>query len=308
MVSLQGYPYIQNFFCSIKEMSGLQSKRMEEYLQEMDSNDKIALEKRLEYLVLAERNTMEQVVGSYMAWCLYFMEERKYFVQNGSQYRYHSYAEISHLYEDSQYMKNYMIGLSIAAYLWNIQRKNLNFFKEYCKRDTHSGGKYLEIGPGHGEYLCTAAENTRFEAYKAVDISPSAARQTKDFLDYYYKSRPEILRRISVECQDFFLMDEQEKYDAIVISQVIEHVERPGEFLCKAKALANTGALVYVSTAINSPFPDHIYHFHNKAEVVQMVEKAGFVIMDEFQSVSDGMSLERAVRKGYDIIIGFILR
>lgn len=301
-------PNIASFLDEVAGLSGIQSRHIDGYLSSMNFEEREALERRIEYLHDIENNSFLEIAECYLAWCTYFVEERKYFVTHNEQYRNHSYAEIDASYHDKNYMKNYMIGLSISAYLWNIQRKNLEFFKEYCNKDKHVGGKYLEVGPGHGEYLSIASENTNFDTYTGIDISPSATEQTSKFLNYYYREKPELLERINVVCEDFFNFTEEDKFDAIVISQVIEHVEKPEEFLKKTRNIANKDALIYVSTAINSPFPDHIYHFHDSEEVRRLINNSGLEIIDEFQSTSDGITLDKAVRKKYDIVIGFILK
>lgn len=308
LIGIENYRYIDGFLKNVMLISNLQGKHVQEYYDAMEDEDRQALEKRIQYLCEIDGNSVAEVAESYIAWCTYFAEERKYYLTHNRQYRNHSFEEISEAYQDAKYMKNYMIGLSLSAYLWSIQRDNLKFFKKYCLQKRAKGGRYLEIGPGHGEYLSTAVENTDFDYYLGVDISESAANQTSSFLKYIYHNSPENLRKIEVKNQDFFEMDESDKFDAIVISQVIEHVENPRSFLEKARKISNPGALIYVSTAINSPFPDHIYHFHNSTEVWTMIDEAGFDIIDEFKSSSDGISLEKAIKKEYDIVIGFILR
>lgn len=298
---------ISSFLDEVSMLSEIQSNHIDEYLSSMNCEEKEALERRIEYLHKIENNSFLDIAKCYLAWCTYFVEERKYFVTHDEQYRNHTYAEIDASYHDKKYMKNYMMGLSISAYLWNIQRKNLEFFKKYCLKDTHIGGKYLEVGPGHGEYLSIAIENTNFDYYIGIDISPSATEQTSKFLNHYYRNKPDLLNRLEVKCEDFFKFDNNDKFDAIVISQVIEHVENPGDFLRKTRKLANKSALIYVSTAINSPFPDHIYHFHDSDEVRKLIKESGLEIIDEFQSTADGISLDKAIKKKYDIVIGFIL-
>lgn len=301
-------PNISVFLDEVSMLSEIQSNHVDEYLFSMNYEEKESLERRIEYLHKIENISFQDIAKCYLAWCTYFVEERKYFVTHGEQYRNHTYAEIDAAYHDKDYMKNYMIGLSISAYLWNIQRKNLEFFKDYCLKDKHNGGKYLEVGPGHGEYLSIAMENTNFDAYIGIDISPSATEQTSKFLNYYYRNKLDLLKRLEVRCEDFFKFEENDKFDAIVISQVIEHVENPGDFLRKTRKLADKNALIYVSTAINSPFPDHIYHFHDSDEVRSLIRASGLEIIDEFQSTSDGISLDKAIKKKYDVVIGFILK
>lgn len=297
-----------SFLDEVSNMSSIQSNHMDEYLNYMSIDDKKALERRIEYLHFVEEYSYREIAESYLFWCGYFVEERKYFITHGNQYRNHSYKEIDSIYNDAVYMKNYMIGLSISAYLWNIQRENLHFFKSYCLKDQHNGGKYLEVGPGHGEYLSIAMENTGFDSYVGIDISPSATQQTIRFLEYYYHDSPKMLERLIVKCEDFFDYNDDEKFDAIVISQVIEHVENPKEFLEKTCKISREDSLIYVSTAINSPFPDHIYHFRDSDEVRQLIRDAGLEIVDEFQSTPDGISIDKAIQKKYDIVIGFILQ
>lgn len=307
MNTFRNYELIEEFAETVKNKSEMQANQMDGYISGMSDVDKNELSIRLAYLLEGKGMSMAEIADCYIAWCHCFMEERKHFVKTG-EYRYHSYAEIAHIFRNEEYMKNYMTGLSISAYLWSIQRMNLSFFRKYCSEDLHNGGRYLEVGPGHGEYLITAVNNTDFDMYIACDISEPAVKLTRDYIDYYYSDNTNALDKIAIECKDFFEIDEDIKYDAIVISQVIEHTEDPRKFLAKARSISNKDALIYISTAINSPLRDHIWHFRSREEVVKMVIDSGFEIIDEFMATSDGITLEKAVRKKYDIEIGFILR
>lgn len=296
---------INDLLVCIQDKSPLQARNIDKYLGEMDVIEKEKLNRRLEYLVFSGE-TIESIVTSYLSFCEYFMIERKYFVENGS-YRYSSYEEAAVLYNDTEYMKNYMIGLPLGLYLWRMQRDSMRFFREKCKLDKHTSGKYLEVGPGHGEYLVTAIENMNFDEYYAIDISQSSVEMTKGFVSYVYGTKPEIFGKINIERKDFFEL-ENKIYDAIVISEVLEHVENPYDFLCKIKELSNKDTFIYLSTAINSPFPDHLYHFHNREEVCKMIQDSGLKIVDEVMSTAEGITLDRAIKKNYDITIGFILK
>lgn len=295
---------LDNLIYKIKEKSPLQARSVQEYLDEMHDAEKEKLTRRINYY-LDMGEDYDSISDGYLNFCLYFMEERKYFVEHGT-YRYSTYKEAESLYSDSAYMKNYMIGLSLAIYLWNIQRESMRFFVKKCKEDKHLGGKYLEVGPGHGEYLVTAMENMLFDEYLAVDISSTSAEMTRSFLRYVYQNDKKTLEKVAVLHKDFFSIEE-EKYDGIVISEVLEHVENPKDFLLQTKKLAKPDAFIYLSTAINSPFPDHLYHFHRKEEVYRLLKKTGFKVVDEVISTAEGISMEKAVKKRYDITIGFVL-
>lgn len=295
---------ISNLIGKIKEKSPLQARSVQKYLDEMYDIEKEKLSRRINYY-LDMGEDYDSIADGYLNFCLYFMEERKYFVEYGT-YRYSTYKEAELLYNDSAYMKNYMIGLSLAIYLWSIQRESMRFFVEKCRKDKHFGGKYLEVGPGHGEYLVTAMENMFFDEYLAVDISSTSAEMTRSFLKYVYQNDKKAMGKVAVLHKDFFAIEE-EKFDGIVVSEVLEHVENPKDFLLQTKKLAKQDAFIYLSTAINSPFPDHLYHFHRKEEVYRLLKETGFKVVDEVISTAEGISMEKAEKKKYDITIGFIL-
>lgn len=295
---------LDDLMSRIREKSSLQARNVQKYLDEMNSTEKEKLSRRIHYF-LETGEDYDSLAEGYLNFCFYFMEERKYFVEHGS-YRYSTYKEAEGLYKDAAYMKNYMIGLSLAVYLWSIQRESMRFFVDKCQKDSHTGGKYLEVGPGHGEYLVTAVENMSFDHYLAVDISRTAAEMTKEFVRYALRNNAEAMEKVSVLHKDFFSIKE-EKFDGIVISEVLEHVENPKDFLLQTGRLAKPDTFIYLSTAVNSPFPDHLYHFRSKEEVHCLLKETGFKIVDEIISTAEGISMEKAVKKGYDITLGFIL-
>lgn len=297
--------HIQLFLNQVVERSPLQFKSIQNYIDDMGALDRQKLERRIQYF-LSQGETYETIADGYLEYCFYFMEERKYFIRNGT-YRYTTAKEAAHLYENREYARKCMIGLSMAVYLWKMQRDNMHFFIERCQMDNHQGGTYLEVGSGHGEYLVTAVENTSFDSYYAIDISYVAAEMTKTFCEFALQEKEDRLKIIKVENKDFFDLPYEEKFDAIVMSEVIEHVENPNDFLMQIKKLAKKDTFIYLSTAINSPFPDHLYHFHNKHEVYSLIEEAGLKIVDETFSTAAGITLEKAVKKIYDITVCFVL-
>ncbi|MCI8378543.1 MAG: class I SAM-dependent methyltransferase [Lachnospiraceae bacterium] len=296
---------IELLITKIAEKSPMQEKNVQKYAAAMDGLEKEKLSRRIRYF-LERGSTYETMAEGYLKFCEYFTEERFYFLENGT-YRYHTYEEASVLYNDEEYMNNYMTGLAFAIYLWGIQRDGMRFFRKKCEEDIHSGGRYLEVGPGHGEYLVTAVENMGFDHYLAVDISQTAAKLTHSFVEFALRDRQNLLDKVDVEHKDFFDFTTEEKFDAIVISEVLEHVENPKDFLVQVRKLSKKDTFIYLSTAINSPYPDHLYLFHNKEEVYEMFKETGLKVVDEVVSTIDGISMEKAIRKKYDIMVGFIL-
>ena len=292
---------VMDFFYKIVEKQASQEKKVESFLQSMTEEEKKYLARRIQYFFLQGEN-IDSLADAYLALCDYLAEERIYFVKTGT-YRYHSFEETASLYEDSNYMFNAMLGLGVSAYMWQIQKDNMRFFRDACKKDTHTSGRYLEIGPGHGEYFVTAMENTNFDEYIGVDISETSVEMTKGFAKYAVGNK----KKYSVLHKNFFDYDSNEKFQGIVMGEVLEHVENPLDFLKKISELADEDSFIYLSTAINAPYPDHIYLFRNMEEIYELFDQADLRVKDEICTTSEGITLEKAIKKKFDIIVGFIL-
>jgi 2-polyprenyl-3-methyl-5-hydroxy-6-metoxy-1,4-benzoquinol methylase len=237
------------------------------------------------------------------------LEERKYFVEHGS-YRYSTYKEIADsVYQNPDYMRKYMVGLCLSQYLWQMHIKGMRWFAE--KIEGLSGRQSLEIGPGHGIYFSRFVERTDFQRYRAVDISPTSVKMTQDYLQYRSGLRGGAAKNVSVEHCDFFEYNQDEKFDAIVMAEVLEHVENPLDFLRKIRELA--GGLtyppfIYISTCINAPEIDHIFRFRTVDEVTNLFGSVGLSVTDwMYATAKENALLELEMKKRAPIFVAFTL-
>jgi 2-polyprenyl-3-methyl-5-hydroxy-6-metoxy-1,4-benzoquinol methylase len=96
------------------------------------------------------------------------------------------------------------------------------------------GRRLLDVGCGEGQLLQTA----QVEGWDStgIDLSESAVRLGRE-------------RELSVSRTDFFdaSLDEQ-RFDAIVMSELIEHVPSPARFLKRAEQLLETDGILYLTT------------------------------------------------------------
>ena len=60
----------------------------------------------------------------------------------------------------------------------------------------------------------------------------------------------------------------------------MEHVTKPQEILKKIKKLMNKNGSVYLSTCVDCPSIDHVYHFKSIGDIEKMIKKSGFKILD----------------------------
>lgn len=103
---------------------------------------------------------------------------------------------------------------------------------EFGKRT--SGRKILDVGCGEGQFVYTANQN----GWKAlgIDLSEPAIQLCKKF-------------GANARSIDFFSAElDREKFDVIVMSELIEHVPHPGRFLKRAEELLLAGGFLYLTT------------------------------------------------------------
>jgi DNA-binding ferritin-like protein (Dps family) len=298
---------LQEFLGFVSQKNALQSKYLNNSLSDITLEEKKKLENLLNFYMLRENSTMEQIVDKYLNHITSLVEEQRYFVEWG-KYRFSTFAEVEKYYKDSNFMDSYTIALGLSTYLWYLHRELMRLFCNNLKMSDLGGGvkyKYLEIGPGHGEYFATAMQRTNFDKYMAVDISKTSVDLTRDYIQY---SMPGTDKAYEVIHEDIFKYQTQELFDMVVMGEVLEHVENPRSFLRRVHQLAADDACIFITTAINAPQPDHIYLFNNLKEVTTLIEEEQFDIVDSVVVNANGIPLEKAEKRKVAINVGFIMK
>ncbi len=258
-----------------------------------------------EYLRFCERKSLDipYLAGCYDVIVKDTLREQLFF-QRHNRYRYSTFAEVADsVYFDDDYMSKYMHGLAITAWLWPNHREMHRYFADSVPSEKQ--GTYLEIGPGHGVYMMTAMNLSRYERFEGVDLSPTSVAMTTDLLE----SR-DVPRGVQYEiyCSDF-LEDNlhQPRYDAIVMGEVLEHVEQPLEFLQKIHDLAADDAFIFITTPINAPAIDHIYLFESYEAIESLVRESGLSVRDSRLIPYPGESVADSLDQRLPINVALVL-
>jgi FkbH-like protein len=236
--------------------------------------------------------------------CDRLREEELYFHREG-RYRLSTFADaVAEVYSNEVYMRRYMRGLLLTQVLWYNHVATTDMFLRRALRPLVRPFDYLEIGPGHGlmTYFAACAPNSR--ALEAWDVSAVSLRETRAALDRLGVSKPVSL----VETDILRARPSDRRFDLVVISEVLEHLETPGAALRLLRPAIAEGGQVFINVPINSPSPDHLYLFSSPESVVDLVEGSGLSMDGIELYATQGRPIETALANKISVSAGVIAR
>lgn len=263
---------------SIVKQSSFQKKKIQTYLA---SKDKTFFEEAelfaLSYSEYLECHgiPMEFAVSAYLEMCQNMMKCQLEFMKTGKYTVTESNDTFIDVYGNEEKMQSYMIGLAISQFLWPTHYEMYKFFEAAINQYGSKVESYLEIGPGHGLFLNKALDHLMYcDDITAVDISPISVGITKSIIEFFRKKQ----FSIDFRTQDVLEFSSSKRYDFITMGEVLEHVTYPEKLLYKLHGLINEGGRIFISTCVNAPAIDHVYHFKHINEITSMVNQCGFNI------------------------------
>jgi len=231
------------------------------------------------------------------------LREQMYF-QRHRRYRYSTFDEVANsVYFDPDYMRKYMHGLAITAYLWPNHRALHRFFVQSIPADQL--GRYLEVGPGHGVFMMCAMRRSAYESFAGIDISPTSVEMTSALLGSGFFGD---FGNYKIVEQDFFASDmSANAYSAVVMGEVLEHVEDPGRFLQQIATVSTDDAFIFITTPINAPAIDHIYLFDSIASIETLVVQAELKVCNSLLVPYPGLSVEESMAQTLPVNVAMVL-
>ena len=221
---------------------------------------------------------LDYAVSAYLEMCENMMKCQIEFMKTGKYTVAEHLEAYDEVYSNETKMKSYMIGLALSQFLWSTHYEMYKAFSDGIKKFGKGTRSYLEIGPGHGLLLNKAMGFLPREAkVTAVDISPISIAITKSIMNYFSHNTASI----EYCTGDILKFDSSEKFDFITMGEVLEHVNFPEKLLFKLHDLLASDGRLFVSTCVNAPAIDHVYHFRRVEEIVAMLHECGFEIEEE---------------------------
>ena len=264
----------------IFEKSPFQQKKLEDFFSKQDEKFNKDFELFLEeYIGYLNKNSMtiEYGIDAYLKMVNDMFKSQIKFMRTGKYPVTNTTEAIDNVYNDKSEMLSYMIGLALSQYLWSTHYEMFNHLKEELRINAKEIKTYLEIGPGHGLFLKNAIdildEDTNMTT---IDISPISLEVSKSIIEYFYPNK-----NIKFINEDMLKLDLDSNCDFIVMGEVIEHVETPELLLKKISKLLSQNGKAFLSTCVNCPAIDHVYHFHTVDEIRDMFKRCGLKIVSE---------------------------
>lgn len=265
---------------SIYKKAPFQKKKIKSFLDNQNSVFFQEFENFLsEYIQYLNKNDMaiEYGVDAYLKMVNDMFKSHVKFMRTGQYSTESAKDAFNEVYSNEKEMLSYMIGLALSQYLWSTHYEMFSHLKSSLAQNKSNINKYLEIGPGHGLFLKNAIDilnkNTEMTA---VDISQTSLNVSKSIIDHFYP-----LKDISFVNKDVLDLYMDSEFDFIVMGEVIEHVEDPELLLVKISKLLSKNGRAFLSTCVNCPAIDHVYHFHTVDEIRNMFKNCGLTIESE---------------------------
>lgn len=147
----------------------------------------------------------------------------------------------------NNYSKQVLLEISPLDYLaesedvyWAIRK----YFNELSKKTSQL--KVLEVGCGFG-YLTYSLIKSGINI-KGIDISETAIQNAIEKYGNHYET---------ISAEDLAIRD-QENYDVIILTEVIEHIENPMSMLNALKKLLKPGGDILLTTPNRTPYPEDV--------------------------------------------------
>ena len=173
-------------------------------------------------------------------------------------------------------MRAYIVGLLLSYLFWPNHYEMFRFYLDYL--DEIQVERCLEVGAGHGLFTAKMLQRFPNAVLSLVDISATSIEVAREILDAFE------IESSRIQCIHADFMNAPlpgKTFDCVVMGEVLEHVNDAPGFVAKARHFLRPGGSVFLTTCVNCPAPDHVYHFHTVDEIRNLVRSAGMHIQRE---------------------------
>jgi SAM-dependent methyltransferase len=236
---------------------------------------------------------VRKVCEDYRYFCQDMILEAELYFRRHGRYQRSTFEEANRdVYSNPVVMQKYMNGLLLSGVFWHNHAYALKFYRSQFLPMLPQGYTHLEIGPGHGALLHMTLEDPRAGDIYGWDVSPGAIEATRRALELVGSGK-----KATLVLQDMFEAPAHlERFDSIVVSELLEHLEDPARALQSLITYLKPGGRILVNMPANSPAPDHLYLIDKPEEMLDLIRGAGFAIEKNALFPMTGYDLDRCLR------------
>ena len=301
------YPFLAELLEEISSKDKLHSKKISGNIAFIKDKYSSELEELLQlvqaYFENLELDT-ERVASDYLKMIADMRTEGLYFYKHGKYRCANQQIANEYVYSKPYVMSYYMNALLVSQVMWKHHFNIFMYFQDQLGKlfNDHSNLSILDIGPGHGffSYL-VKKEFPDYEKLDLIDISETSLTMTKGIIGYDED-------KISYFQQDVFDYQDTNKYDFIVLGEVLEHLDEPKQILRKLSKLLKPGGLLWLTTPTNAPALDHVYLFKTKEEVFDLIKDAGMETVGSCNYFAEDMDEATALRFKVTNLVGLFCK
>ena len=241
---------------------------------------------------------LDGMVADYRFLCERIVPPEEMHFRRYGNYRLTSFQDaVEQVYANAPFMARYMYGLLVSDALWINHANALDHLNAVYLPMIATGGRHLEVGPGHGLLMCLAARSPQIACLDGWDISETSLAHTQRALAAFGINRPVNLMVRDLFSEEVLAPENSGKFDSIVLSEVLEHLEHPLIALRSLYYLAKPGGVIWVNVPANAPAPDHIFLLRHPDQAAALVTESGFKVAATAAFPQAGVSLDRAIRQ-----------
>ena len=225
-------------------------------------------------------------------WTCDRLREEEIFFHREGRYRLSTFAEAcAEVYSNPEYMRRYVGGLLLTQVLWYNHIGAMEMFLARVLGAIRQPFDYLEIGPGHGLMTYFAAQSRWSRGIEAWDVSAVSLGETRAAL-----ARLCVPKQVAlVEADIMRARASSRRFDLVVASEVLEHLENPAAALQFLRSAVSERGRIFINVPINSPSPDHLCLFASPSQVKALIEASGLRIERMELYATQGRPLESAL-------------
>ena len=158
----------------------------------------------------------------------------------------------------------YLNGVLLSQAFWSHSKYHDFFIEKFCSNDLI--GAVLDVPVGTGFFLSEFMRLNPGWKYFGADLSPNSVQYAKKLTGLCH---PGV--EADIRLADVFELDESIKFDRIICSELMEHLEHPEKLMKKLSKLIKDDGKIYLTAAIWIAYIDHIYLFKSVNEVKEMI-------------------------------------